>query len=264
MDDQIHELDKAYQNSLDLGNRSAQSRSDSRGHVTASVELPPAMADAKQHTADEVIKMMNKVPLFMTELDDTDEQGDENMALEAIKALAYEGSRAEQAENFRRQGNEHARVKHWSDAKEFYARAIAVLKAPPKSLEDRMEEMPDLAVLEIDEEAEAKKEKEIEEASFANRALCHLELSMIALKFTRSRLEAKDRQKTTGHAVSTVPHHCESILETPRPGTAPPQHAWLWTRYQKPSMPVDAAFILRPTILLSNSYCPRLRSAKVI
>ncbi|KAL9096502.1 MAG: hypothetical protein Q9165_001499 [Trypethelium subeluteriae] len=135
------------------------------------------MADAKQHTADDVLKMMNKVPLFMTELDETDEQGNENVALEAIKALAYEGSRAEQAENFRQQGNEHARMKNWLDAKEFYTRAIGVLKAPPKSVQDRMDEMPDIDIVEIDEEAEAKKEKDLEEASYVNRALCNLELT---------------------------------------------------------------------------------------
>ncbi|KAF2237365.1 TPR repeat protein-like protein [Viridothelium virens] len=138
--------------------------------------MPPAMADVKQHTADDVLKMMNKVPLFMTELDETDEQGNENVALEAIKALAYEGSKAEQAENFRQQGNEHARMKNWLDAKEFYTKAIGVLKAPSKSIQDRIEEMPDIDIVEIDEEAEAKKEKETEEASYVNRALCNLEL----------------------------------------------------------------------------------------
>ncbi|KAI9666585.1 MAG: hypothetical protein M1821_004521 [Bathelium mastoideum] len=148
-----------------------ETQSEPGEQAAASARLPPTMVDAKQHTADDVLTMLNKMPLFMTELDETDERGNENTALEAIKAMAYEGSRAEQAENFRQQGNEHARVRNWSDAREFYTRAIVVLKAPPKSLEDRIEEMPDMEVVEIDEEAEARREKEIEEASYTNRAL---------------------------------------------------------------------------------------------
>ena len=173
-DHQVQELDENYEHSLNASNGHKF-----KEHVAASAALPPAMADVKQHTADEVVKMLNKTPLFMTELDETNEEGNENVALEAIKAMVYEGSRAEQAENFRQQGNEHARVKNWSDAKAFYTRAIAVLKAPPKSLEDRMEEMPDMEIIEIDEEAEARREKGVEEAVFVNRALCNLELSMV-------------------------------------------------------------------------------------
>ena len=165
-------------------------RAESGEHAVPLAQLPPAMADVKQHTADEVLTMMNKMPLFMTELDETDEQGNENVALEAIKAMAYEGSKAEQAENFRQQGNEQARVKNWTDAKEFYTRAIAILKAPPKSLQDRIEEMPEMEVIEIDENAEAKREKEIEEATYTNRALCNLELSTIALQFNIDKIEA--------------------------------------------------------------------------
>jgi len=51
----------------------------------------------------------------------------ENDALEAIKALQYEGTRAESAQNFKEQGNEMVKVKLWGDAKEFYAKGIAVL-----------------------------------------------------------------------------------------------------------------------------------------
>ncbi|KAL9064405.1 MAG: hypothetical protein Q9157_007841 [Trypethelium eluteriae] len=181
MDHQFKELQNAYQNSLDTSGSLPSKQSESRDIAAASAEMPPAMADVKQHTADDVLKMMNKVPLFMTELDETDEQGNENVALEAIKALAYEGSKAEQAENFRQQGNEHARMKNWLDAKEFYTKAIGVLKAPSKSIQDRIEEMPDIDIVEIDEEAEAKKEKETEEASYVNRALCNLELTSACL-----------------------------------------------------------------------------------
>lgn len=59
--------------------------------------------------------------------------------------------------------------KMWSDAKEFYTRAIAVLTARSG---DKWEEPSDPA-------EEEKKEKELEEQCFVNRALCQLELSKL-------------------------------------------------------------------------------------
>ncbi|PSN64600.1 TPR repeat protein-like protein [Corynespora cassiicola Philippines] len=140
----------------------------------ATADLPPAMAEIKSQSVDEVIKEMNRMPLFMTTLDETDGEGGENVALEALKALAYEGTRTEVAENFRQQGNECARAKQWADAKEFYDKAIAALKAPPQS-PDPEDGPPVIEVVEVDEQDEAKKEKEIEEACYVNRALCNLE-----------------------------------------------------------------------------------------
>lgn len=145
-------------------------------------EMPPGMATARQYTADEMWQMLNKSPLFMTELDETGEDGGENVALEALKALAYEGTRAENAASFREQGNENARLKRWKDAREFYDRALGALKLPQKTADPKeREEDPehDLAgkdFVELDEEEEARKEKEHEEASLVNRALCNLEL----------------------------------------------------------------------------------------
>ncbi|KAI4733408.1 TPR repeat protein-like protein [Aureobasidium sp. EXF-12298] len=143
----------------------------------AGAALPPGMATARQYTADEMWQMLNKSPLFMTELDETGEDGGENIALEAIKALAYEGTRAENAASFREQGNENARLKRWKDAREFYDRALGALKLPQKRA-DAEEGDDDIEhdLVELDEEEEARKEKEHEEASLVNRALCNLEL----------------------------------------------------------------------------------------
>ncbi|CAD0107654.1 unnamed protein product [Aureobasidium uvarum] len=140
-------------------------------------EMPPGMATARQYTADEMWQMLNKSPLFMTELDETGEDGGENVALEAIKALAYEGTRAENAASFREQGNENARLKRWKDAREFYDRALGALKLPQKRA-DAVEGGEDVEhdLVELDQEEEARKEKEHEEASLVNRALCNLEL----------------------------------------------------------------------------------------
>jgi tetratricopeptide (TPR) repeat protein len=147
------------------------------GAPLPSAAMPPAMAEIKSLSVDEVIKEMNRIPLFMTTLDETDGEGGENDALEALKALAYEGTKAEIAENFRQQGNECARSKQWKDAKEFYDKAIAALKAPKE--EPDPEDVPqiiDITEVEVDEEEEAKKHKVIEEACYINRALCNLEM----------------------------------------------------------------------------------------
>ncbi|KAF2417103.1 TPR repeat protein-like protein [Tothia fuscella] len=146
--------------------KAGQSSNDSVGPV-----LPPAMENVRSYTADEVVQMLNRTPLFMTTLDETDGEGGENIELAALRALAYDGTRAEIAGNFREQGNEQARIKRWKDAKEFYDKALAALKAPQQDDPEPGED-----AVELDEEEEAKKEKVIEEASYVNRALCNLEL----------------------------------------------------------------------------------------
>lgn len=88
--------------------------------------------------------------------------------LDAIQAIQNEGTRGEVAQNYREQGNEAAREKRWVDAKEFYTKAIAVLQAKV----DKWDQPEDLA-------AEEKLKREVEEASFINRALCNLELSKL-------------------------------------------------------------------------------------
>lgn len=79
--------------------------------------------------------------------------------------MQYEGTRAEIAHGFRESGNELAREKKWLDAREFYNKAIATLNG-----EDKWEKGDN-------PEKEKRKEKEIEEACYVNRALCNLELS---------------------------------------------------------------------------------------
>ncbi|KAF2157864.1 TPR repeat protein-like protein [Myriangium duriaei CBS 260.36] len=145
---------------------------------TAGAQMPPDMADIKQYSADEVLAEMNKVPLFMTSLDDTDGPEGGNLQLEALKALAYEGTRAEIAGNFREQGNEAAREKLWKDAREFYDRALETLRMSDEQLlEAKGGEGPtEFEVVELDNEDEKAKEAQILEASHVNRALCNLEM----------------------------------------------------------------------------------------
>lgn len=37
--------------------------------------MPPAMESVKSHTADEILEMMNKTPLFMTDLENAGDEG---------------------------------------------------------------------------------------------------------------------------------------------------------------------------------------------
>ncbi|KAE8447793.1 hypothetical protein EG329_010187 [Mollisiaceae sp. DMI_Dod_QoI] len=82
--------------------------------------LPPAMAAMRNKSADEILADLNKTPLFMTSLEENDD-------LEALKALAYEGTPAEVAAGFKERGNESFKEKGWKDAKEFYGKGIQVL-----------------------------------------------------------------------------------------------------------------------------------------
>ncbi|KAK8227527.1 hypothetical protein HDK90DRAFT_62494 [Phyllosticta capitalensis] len=144
-----------------------------------SAPKPPAMEQVQGKTADEVLAELNRTPLFMTSLDETDGAGGGNDALEALKAMAYEGTKAECAGNFREQGNECAKAKQWSDARGFYTQAIDVLHGPDRPAQSQEEGEPDMDLAEdqeLDPEEEARKEKAIEEASYVNRALCNLEM----------------------------------------------------------------------------------------
>lgn len=88
------------------------------------------------------------------------------MVLEALKALQYEGTQAEAAQNFKEQGNECVQEKKWSDAKEFYSKGLAVLQ----SKEDKWDQPEDLA-------KEESQRKLVLEQLYSNRARCNLELS---------------------------------------------------------------------------------------
>lgn len=154
---------------------------------TLSAAIPPGMQRKQQMSADEILKEMNRVPLFMTSLDETDGEGGENDMLEAIKALAYEGTKAEVGENFREQGNEAARAKLWKDAREFYTKAIQTLRGQVETVD--APEDPSIKVTEEpDEDAEKAKEKSILEACLSNRALCNLEMSITAPIYIRTKI----------------------------------------------------------------------------
>ncbi len=152
-----------------------QDEENGSAKVASSASLPPGMQRAQDSTPDELLKSLNRVPLFMTSLDETDGEGGENTALEALKALAYEGTRAEIAQNFREQGTELIRTeKRYSEAREYYSKAITALRSPPPRPD------PEHGPVVVNEEEEGKKERGIEEICLVNRALCNLEMSICA------------------------------------------------------------------------------------
>jgi tetratricopeptide (TPR) repeat protein len=125
--------------------------------------LPPAMAAMKNKSGHEILKDLNKLPLFMTELEENDE-------IEAMKALAYEGTPAEVSQGFKERGNESFKDRGWKDAKEFYGKAIQVLLGEVRKRQKGEEEQT------RKDGEEVKKEIAILEACLVNRAACHLEL----------------------------------------------------------------------------------------
>lgn len=100
----------------------------------------------------------------------------DNVELDALRALQYEGTPAEIAQGFKEQGNEVVKIKRWKDGKEFYTKGLAVLaqrRKPrsPKPTDDAGEKSPI-----AEDEAQILRLKELEEACYVNRALCNLEL----------------------------------------------------------------------------------------
>ncbi|KAM4056782.1 hsp70/Hsp90 co-chaperone CNS1 [Hirsutella rhossiliensis] len=136
--------------------------------------LPPSMAAAKEDkgskgskTVDEAWAELNKSPLFMTELEENDD-------IAALQALSYEGTALENAADFKERGNECFKVRGYVDAKEFYAKGIAILAAEERK-RARGEPTTDPAG-EPDSEEEVGRQREMLEALYVNRAACHLAL----------------------------------------------------------------------------------------
>ncbi|AAS54223.1 AGL268Cp [Eremothecium gossypii ATCC 10895] len=88
--------------------------------------LPPQLSEFQGKTTDEVLGELNRMPFFMTKLEPGDAASGENVELEALKALAYDGEPHEVAENFKNQGNDLYKVKRFRDARVMYNKGIEV------------------------------------------------------------------------------------------------------------------------------------------
>ncbi|KAL9623549.1 MAG: hypothetical protein Q9160_002230 [Pyrenula sp. 1 TL-2023] len=128
-------------------------------------------------TNEDLVTMFDKTPLFMNSLDNAADDEGENVQLDALRALQYEGTRAEIAQGFKDRGNESVAEKTWTDAREFYSKGLAVLAAK----EDQWEK-PENSVL------EGQRRNSLEETLRANRAMVQLELSSCRILIERASL----------------------------------------------------------------------------
>lgn len=131
----------------------------------------PLPADEPKQSMEDLAAELKRHPFFATTPEDI-AAAENTPELEALRALAYEGTRAEVAENFREQGNDAAKLKDWLNAKEFYNKALAALK-----LARRPDELADLKGQGQGwEQREMATERDLCEKCLSNRALCHLNL----------------------------------------------------------------------------------------
>ncbi|CDO93286.1 unnamed protein product [Kluyveromyces dobzhanskii CBS 2104] len=84
--------------------------------------LPPQLTEFQNKTTDEVLEELNKMPFFMNKLD----PDENNVELEALKAMAYEGEPDEIATNFKNQGNDLFKAKRFKDARAMYFKGVDI------------------------------------------------------------------------------------------------------------------------------------------
>lgn len=118
------------------------------GRPVVGAALPDAIKDVRERTFDERFEDLNRIPLFMRELDESDGRGGTNVELDAIKSLAYDGEPWEVATQLKENGNECFARKDYTEAIEYYTQALQLDCGRPG----------------------------VDEACHANRAACQLEL----------------------------------------------------------------------------------------
>ncbi|KIX03530.1 uncharacterized protein Z518_07083 [Rhinocladiella mackenziei CBS 650.93] len=152
---------------------------------------------------EEIVQDMSKTPLFMNSLDEAVDENGENVMIEAIKALQYEGTKSEIAQGFKERGNEMVAEKNWRDAKEFYTKGIAVLVDKTEDKWDKAE----------DADEEQKQCVILEEQLYVNRAYCNLKLKnyrsttvdgAAALRINPSNIKAHYRSASALFALDKV------------------------------------------------------------
>ncbi len=131
-------------------------------------ELPPSLAATSGKTADEMMAELNKLPLFMTELEENDD-------VAALQALAYEGTPRENADDFRQRGNECFAARRHADAQQFYDKGVQILEAEERRRR-QAGDGPTPAPANDDSDDEVRAQRAVLEMLLVNRAACHLAL----------------------------------------------------------------------------------------
>jgi tetratricopeptide (TPR) repeat protein len=170
---QIEELTDQMEKALlaeqeaEAASASASSQSNDAQDATRP-QLPPGLAIQAGKSVDEVWADLNKSPLFMTEMEEDNED------IAALQALNYEGTPLENGLDFKERGNECFKVRGYADAREFYTKGIQILAAEErKRSKGEVTRSPEGVEDSADEVAEQRK---VLEAMYVNRAACHLEL----------------------------------------------------------------------------------------
>lgn len=145
--------------------------------TTSSGEAAAGPSEKPALDIDALVADLRKSPLFMNEIDPDSE------AIQALQALAFEGTPLENAQSFKEQGNECFAAKRHADAREFYTKAVGVL-APLDARRARGEVTThversgdDEREVEVEDDAdEISKQRAVLEAAYGNRAACELEM----------------------------------------------------------------------------------------
>ncbi|KAJ6444452.1 tetratricopeptide repeat protein 4 [Purpureocillium lavendulum] len=163
----IEEITQQMERAMNMAEQGQQQQANQSGSDATKPSLPPGLSLNAGKTVDEVWAELNKSPLFMTELEENDD-------VAALQALSYEGSALENSADFKERGNECFKVKGYVDAKEFYTKGVQILAAEErKRAKGEVTKNPEG---EPDSEDEIRKQKEMLEALYVNRAACHLGL----------------------------------------------------------------------------------------
>ncbi|KAI9674186.1 MAG: hypothetical protein M1817_002004 [Caeruleum heppii] len=195
--------------------------------------LPPSFTSpAKDRPLDDFLADLNRHPLFMTSLDESDGKGGVNVELEGLKALAYEGTPEEVAANFKEQGNEMFQERRWRDAREFYDRGLVVLVDTRRKREgkERKRDKEDNDGGLVNGEAELlgmdyqqgnpTTQLHLEETLLINRAACNFELqnhrmvtrdTLAALALNPQNLKAHYRLSLALLSLSKIPEAREAV-----------------------------------------------------
>lgn len=88
--------------------------------------LPPQLSQFTDKLTNEVMNELNRLPFFMTALDETDGKEGTNIELEALRSLAYEGEPDEIATNFKNQGNDRFKAKDYQNAIAYYTKGLDI------------------------------------------------------------------------------------------------------------------------------------------
>ncbi|KAL6931589.1 related to Hsp70/Hsp90 co-chaperone CNS1 [Hanseniaspora guilliermondii] len=132
--------------------------------------LPPQLSEFQNKSTSEVLEELNKMPFFMNSLPSDMEADESFQALEALRAMNYEGNPTDMITNFKNQGNEMFKAKNYKDARAFYQRGLDI---------DAQNYNPDEDTVEADENNKPFDINEfnlIKAVVYSNKAACELSL----------------------------------------------------------------------------------------